>query len=357
MRKYKIIINGCGGIANFWLQTINEVNNDEPGKIEIMAACDPNPEMFKKFESFGLKNIPTFSDLTLAYKEIDSDITLILTPPQFHTRYTKEAVMNNNHVISEKPIFCDYNDLRNVKEIMELADEKDILLVANQQYRWMPRVQAIKKALDEKLIGNVEFIVSQFSQNRYHFNGWWRSQHHDMSQLNWFIHHYDTMRYLLGKNPSIVRAKLFRPSWSKIYGESSIFLNVTFEDGIEWQYNATQEGIAAYSDSGHTTFTMYGNKGTIQNTKDDSPHAFIEVNNSDNPKVVDLGGKIENENQMKYPPGWKTTLLKTFEAIENGKKHETSYEDNLWTMGIVLCARESSNRGGIPIDVKEYMDL
>ncbi|MHA1821889.1 MAG: Gfo/Idh/MocA family protein [Promethearchaeota archaeon] len=356
MAKYSIIMNGCGGIANAWLNTINEVNKEQPGTVEIVAACDPIPEQFNKLEKFGWGDVPKFSDVSLAYREVDADITLILTPPQLHTRYAEEAVMNLTHVISEKPMIVDYNQLRHVKKIIKLAEENDIILVANQQYRWMPRIQAIRKAIRENLIGDINFVFSRFVQNRYHFNSWWRSQHEDISQLNWYVHHYDTMRAMLGKNPVTVRAKLIRPKWSKIYGESTIFLNVTFEDGIEWQYTATQEGIAAYTDSGHTTFEMFGSKGTIRNNRDESPKAYIEQPGKE-PKVIDLGGQIENENNLKYPPGWKTTLLKTFEAIEKGEKHETSYEDNLWTMAIVLCARESHRRGGVPIDVKEYMQL
>jgi len=45
------------------------------------------------------------------------------------------------------------------------------------------------------------------------------------------------------------------------------------------------------------------------------------------------------------------------ESIETGKPHPTSLKDNFWTIGIPLCARESHKRGGIPIDVKEYMQF
>lgn len=359
MAKYDIILNGCGGIANAWLNTLSEVDKEQPGLIEIVAACDPIPQQFKKLEEFPVskgKDIPTFSDVALAYKEIDSDITLVLTPPQLHTRYAEEAVMNLNHVVSEKPLLIDMNQVRHIKKIIELAEENEIMLVANQQYRWMPRIQAIRKAVKDKVVGQIEFVISRFIQNRYHFNDWWRSQHHDMSQLNWWIHEYDSMRAMLDANPETVRAKLFTPSWSKVYGESGIFLHVTFDNGVEWSFNACQEGVAAYADSGHTSFEMFGKKGTIRNNREGSPKAYVEIPTKE-PKEIDLGGAIPNENELKYPPGWKTTFLKAIEAIESGEKHETCYADNLWTMAIAMCARESHQRGGCPVDVKEYMQL
>lgn len=359
MAKYTILLNGCGGIANAWLNTLSEIDKEQPGLIEIVGACDPIPSAFEKLEQFPIskgKGIPTFSDVALAYKEVEANITLILTPPQLHPRYAHEAINNLSHVISEKPMIIDMNQLRHVKELIKFADENEVMLVANQQYRWMPRIVAIRNAVRQKLIGNIEFVISRFIQNRYHFNDWWRSQHEDMSQFNWWVHEYDSMRAMLDAKPSIVRAKLMRPSWSKIYGESFIFLHVTFDNGTEWSFSAGQEGVAAYADSGHTTFEMFGSKGTIRNYRDDSPHAYIEQPGKD-PQVIDLGGKIPNENDLKYPPGWKTTFLKTIEAIETKKKHETSYDDNLWTVAIALCARESHRRGGAPVDVKEYMEL
>jgi hypothetical protein len=42
---------------------------------------------------------------------------------------------------------------------------------------------------------------------------------------------------------------------------------------------------------------------------------------------------------------------------DNEKKHPTDFRDNLWTIAIPLCARESWRRGGAPVNVKEYMGL
>ena len=365
MKEYRITFCGCGEVTGAWLWSIQRLNESLEGKyhLNVISGCDPINSRLRKMKKFGFKEAKRYSDLSSAYKDEIPDITIITCPPQLHTRYIEEAIMNNSHVISEKPFLVDYNQYRHMKKVANIADEKGISAVVNQQYRWNEKIASIKNAVEQKVIGDIDFVVSNFCQNRYHFDEWWRSQHEDMSQYNWYIHHYDTMRYILGKNPVTVRAKLHRPRWSKIYGESTIFLNVTFEDGIEWSYNATQEGIAGQSLPNHTSFIMYGTKGTIRHLRNTVPRAFIEdpenpgINESLNLKTLIKEDQIyeTEEFSSRWASGWDTTIKYMIDSIETGKPHPTCLKDNFWTIAIPLCARESNRRGNIPVDVKEYM--
>jgi predicted dehydrogenase len=368
--KLSFIMVGCGGIANAWLRVFQEFKNE----IELAAVCDPIPTAFNKLKSYGYEKVPTFNDLSLAFTEgIEAKAILVLTPPQYHPRYIREAVYNDCHVLTEKPFFCDLNDYRTItQDVLPYAEENDLIAVVNQQYRWMPRIQDIKKVLNAGSIGQIGFVTSHFCQNRYHFNAWWRQEQQDLSQFNWFIHHYDTMRYMLGKNPISVQAKLFRVPWSKIYGESTIFLNVTFQDGIEWEYTGVQEGIGGFEDSGQSSFTIYGSKGCIINTRDRPPLLSLEKGDPHKPEVTELGpmrpediistdsGKGDTPDAgPKYPPGWSTTMRYFIDAVKSKNKtpHPTSFKDNLHTIAIPLCARESWRRHGAPVNVKDFLGL
>ncbi len=360
---------GCGGIANAWLRVFNKYPDD----IQLVAVCDPIPSAFKKLKDYGYGDLPTFPDLRVAFGAgIEADACLILTPPQYHPRYLREAIFNDCHVITEKSFLTNMNQFRAMQDVMEYIEENELVCVVNQQYRWMDRNQKIREALDQGLIGKVGWVRSNFTQNKYHFNDWWRSEHEDISQYNWFIHHYDNMRFYMDSNPVSVRAKLFRVPWSKIYGESSIFLDVTFANGVQWSYIATQEGVGGYEDSGQTTFTIYGSKGAIRNTKDNSPELRLDKGNAHKPEISYLGEMTEADTidtdsssidgvnvGAKYPPGWDTTMEHFIKAVRsNGEyKHPTSFEDNFYTIAIPLCARESQRRGGAEVSVKEYLGL
>ena len=317
-KKIRFILCGCGGIANAWLRVFQELADD----VEPVAACDPIPNAFEKLKTYGFEDIPTFSDLSLAFAAgIEADAVLVLTPPQYHPRYIREAILNDCHVISEKPFLTTLNDVRDMQDLLKVIDENNKVAVVNQQYRWIPRIQRIRETIDSGAIGQIGFVVSNFCQNRYHFNSWWRQECEDISQYNWFVHHYDTMRYIVNSNPKTVRARLIHPSWSKIYGESTIFLNVTFENGVEWSYTATQDGVAAYEDSGQTTFTIYGSKGSIINTKEKPPQLCLEEGDPHKPVISDIGELGEEDLVStdsskaddptagpKYPPGWTITM-------------------------------------------------
>ena len=367
MKEYKITFCGCGEVTAAWLWTIQKLNTSLEGKyhFNIISACDPIPKQLRKLRLFGFKDTKKFGDLSLAYKDEKPDITIVTCPPQLHARYIAEAINNDVHVITEKPFLVDYDQYRHMREIADKADEKKLVAVVNQQYRWNTKIYSIKKAVDDKLVGDIDFVVSNFSQNRYHFREWWRSEHEDMSQYNWFIHHYDTIRHMLGKNPVTVRAKLHKPRWSKIYGESTIFLNVTFEDGIEWSYTSTQEAIGGASTPNHGSFTMYGSKGTIRHLRNGPARAFVEDSNQPgitksinlDKTVKDVDFETEDFGQGNWASGWDYTIKLVIESIETGKPHPTSLKDNFWTIAIPLCSRESHRRGGIPIDVKEYMQF
>ena len=78
--KIRFIAVGCGGIMNAWADTVFPKYKDE---IEMVAVCDPIPSAFNKLKQYGLGDVPTFTDLSMALAEgIEANAGLILTPPQ-----------------------------------------------------------------------------------------------------------------------------------------------------------------------------------------------------------------------------------------------------------------------------------
>ncbi|WP_457559307.1 Gfo/Idh/MocA family protein [Candidatus Harpocratesius sp.] len=327
--RIKFALIGCGHIAPRWLDALQNDPN-----VDLIAVADPNPQSFDKLSKYKFPNLKTYSTIEQTYNNHQIDAVVIATPPQYHARYIIDAVRRGIHVLAEKPLCVSIDQFRHVIQAQRLAEEKGIITAVNQQYRWNPRVEAIFQAVQSGKLGRVFLVNSEFSQNNYHFKKWWRQQNLYISAFNWYVHIIDSMRYYLNSKPQMVWAKFIRPPHSKILGYSSLFLNVTFENGTEWHLTANQEAVAGPTTSGHTRFVMYGEKGTLVNTKNESP-VFYSIEG----EKEELGENIGDvDNQWTYPPGWPDSVAKFVHAIRTGTEHPTSIRDNFWTMVILLAA-------------------
>ena len=355
MSKYNFIICGLGHISDNWLPSFQDQSKmfGDEQRVDVAALVDPDKSTWTKAEKYGFGDRPCYVRLEDAFKEIDSDAVLILTPPQYHARFIWESVMNLNHVLTEKPFVTERNQLKHVMALQEFIAEEELVCVVNQQYRWAPRIQAIRKAIDDGSIGDVGFVVSYFNEADYHFNAWWRQLHEDISAFNWFVHHYDTMRYILhNRKPREVYAKLFKVPYSKVAGESSVFLQVSFEDGIEWSYSGSQEG-RGWNTPGQSMFTIHGSDGMIDHPRNGPPMLYKGRDKEGTPLTPDYGDEY-----APYPDYWHVTLQKFVESLDAGRivdEDLTSFENNAWTIAIPLCARESSRTRRV-VDVQAFMD-
>ncbi len=323
---------GCGHIAPRWLDAIAKNN-----KAKLVAVADPDSENLKKLDQYSFPDVKRFSTIEQAWNSTDIDAVIIATPPQYHTRYIIEAIEKGYHVLSEKPLCSNENQLKHIVHAQKLADEKHLITAINQQYRWNPRIKAIQTAVQSGKLGEIFLINSTFNHNNYHFKRWWRQQHLYINLINWYVHQVDTMRYLLDEKPVSVRAQFIHPPHSKIVGYSSMLMDVTFEKGTIWHITANQECVAGPTTSGHGHLFMYGTQGTLFNSKNDPPYLYTPDG-----EKHELGENIaDQDNATTYPPGWPDTLEKFINAIETGQEHPTSIKDNLWTIGILFAAIRS----------------
>nr|MDO8109580.1 Gfo/Idh/MocA family oxidoreductase [Candidatus Sigynarchaeota archaeon] len=355
-KVYKFIVVGLGHISDHWLPLFSDQQKKMFGntkRVEIAALVDPDQTTHAKREKYACGDAPCYVQLEDAFKEVESDAVLVLTPPQYHARYVWTAIQQLNHVLTEKPFVTEMNDLKHMIGLFKTIEEEHLICVVNQQYRWAPRMQAIRKAVDDGAIGTIGFITSYFNEPDYHFNLWWRQLHGDISAFNWYVHHYDTMRFLLkNRKPVEVYGKLIRVPYSKIIGESTVFLQVTFEDGIEWSYNGSQEG-RGWKTPGQSMFTIHGSDGMIENPRDGPPMLYKVGDEKGVPLMPDPG-----DAQAPYPDYWHVTLKKFVESLDAKKPIDedvTTFQNNIWTISIPMAARES-HRQKRRINMKEFME-
>ena len=137
-------IIGAGSFAAFASKAFLKIEG-----IKIIAISDVNEQAGKQLaEELNAKFYPSYQEL-LENNVID--LVYIATPPFLHFEISKTALLAGRHVICEKPAALKTSE---AEELKKLAKERKRLYVVNLMQRYNPLYQAVKKIIQEKMLGN-----------------------------------------------------------------------------------------------------------------------------------------------------------------------------------------------------------
>ena len=89
----------------------------------------------------------------------DIDAIYIPLPPAIHYYWGKEALLAGKHVLMEKPFTINY---LTTMELIELAKAKGLVVLENFGFTYHRQFTAIKKIIEDELIGDIKLITSRF---------------------------------------------------------------------------------------------------------------------------------------------------------------------------------------------------
>lgn len=144
-RKIRIGLIGCGRVAENHILAINKCADAE---ITAVAGGRRSTEMGKRIKAEVL-DVEEICESPLV------DALCILTPPQFHFRYTMEAVKAGKHVLVEKPVSFSVDE---IEKMRRLAGEKGLVCMPGHSYLYLPELVRMKEALKEKRLGTPGYL-------------------------------------------------------------------------------------------------------------------------------------------------------------------------------------------------------
>lgn len=155
--KLKVGVIGCGIIAKIghlpWYNDSKEAN--------IVALADPDEMKLKKAgKLYNVEKLYTDPNELIDDPEIDA--VSICSPHWAHAQQTVRAADNGKHIICEKPIGIDLNQ---IDEMIKAVEKNRVIFQTATQKRFSPGFQMIKEDLLEGKLGDV-FHVSIYW---YHF--------------------------------------------------------------------------------------------------------------------------------------------------------------------------------------------
>ncbi|MEM8896792.1 MAG: oxidoreductase [Bacteroidota bacterium] len=141
------------------------------GKVFHMPLLDhdPNFQVSKVLERSRITASQDYPYLTVVKKaeELleDPDIELIIvnTPEATHASLCKQALEAGKHVVSEKAFTVTSQE---AQELIQLADEKELILSVFQNRRWDSDFLTVKKVIEEGLLGRIVSFESHFDRYR-----------------------------------------------------------------------------------------------------------------------------------------------------------------------------------------------
>lgn len=146
---------GLGNIAKDFAKVIFEEN----GIINGVAT-----RKYEKAKEFAMdyKVEKIFESPIDLIKSKEIDVIYVSTPNNTHFEYIKEALINGKHVLCEKAITLNIDEL---EEICKIADEKDLILAEAMTIFNMPLYKHIKENYIEKL-GNLKIQQISFGSKK-----------------------------------------------------------------------------------------------------------------------------------------------------------------------------------------------
>lgn len=159
MRKLRVGIVGCGGIANGKHLPAMKKN----GNFEIVAFCDLIEEKaVKAKQEYGTEDARIYTDYQELIKE-ELDAVYVLTPNSVHAPVSIAALKAGKNVMCEKPMAKTYAE---AKEMVETAKETGKVLQIGYQSRYRADAQYLKAACENDELGEIYFAKAHALRRR-----------------------------------------------------------------------------------------------------------------------------------------------------------------------------------------------
>ena len=159
MKKVRIGIIGCGGIANAkHMPSLKKLP-----QVEMVAFCDIIRERAEKAaREYGAPGAQVFED----YKELlklDLDVVHVLTPNKQHSFITVDALESGKHVMCEKPMAINSAE---AKKMLDAAKRTGKKLTIGYQSRFRTDSLYLKRAIENGELGDIYYAKAQAVRRR-----------------------------------------------------------------------------------------------------------------------------------------------------------------------------------------------
>ena len=335
---------------------------------DLVAICDINAVRLKEVgDKFGIPEDKRYLSITEMLAKENLDVCSIAVPNHLHKELTIQALEANCHVLCEKPMAMNSAEAR---EMVDTAKRMGKRLMIDFSYRCYDQSVALKKAVDDGMLGDIYYARTQWLRRRGAPSGigCWFSQKklagggplldlgvHRLDLALWLMGYpkpvwvmgstYDYLAKQMLENEKNKPAMVYDPVADKMVpGEGRKYdvedfavALVKFENGATLELEASW--LANIKERDLMTTRLLGTKaGLLQNNVNETYAFDAEI-------YTEIDG-CQYDMKLHPPvPEAHSHMYNLCEAIVKGTPHDATGEQGLLVMNILDAIYESAETG------------
>lgn len=186
MQNQKIAVIGTGMWGRNIVRNFYNLN-------VLDMVCDIDEENLQKIRA-EYNGVRTTTDFNEVINDPEITGVAVVTPSHTHYKMVKAVLTAGKNVYVEKPISTVAQE---AKDLMELAEEKGLVLMVGHLLLYHPAVNRLKMLVEDGVLGDIVYAQSDRLNVNYHKNDrsvMWDLAPHDVSMIS----------YVIGKDPKRV---------------------------------------------------------------------------------------------------------------------------------------------------------
>jgi predicted dehydrogenase len=264
MERLGVGIIGCGAVAEEYVKAFKKDDRSE-----IRALVSRNRANAERYRDRHDLDCAIETDAAQMLRRKDTDIVVVCTPHNQHTKYAVAAAEAGKHIIIEKPVAITLDDMRKQQQAVKKAGVKTLVSFV---LHWNPLLMTIDRLITQGVFGNI-FMVEVDYMHRIWMTAeqkWYASrQHSGTAILTGGCHAIDALRWFARSQVRQVCAYQVKTE-NPIEYPGTISVNIAFEDGKIGRSTTTFDARMPY----RFNIGIYGTEGTIRNNEIFAPKLF-----------------------------------------------------------------------------------
>lgn len=329
----RIVQVGLGGFGRDWARSMIP----QVPEVEVVGTAD----VFEGSRTLAIEAGLTtadrcFDSLETALEATDPDAVLVTASLVGHVPAAVTALKAGKHVLIEKPFAPSAAE---AQELVALADAQGLTVAVSQNYRFFPAVQAVRELVASGELGDLHAVGLDFRQ----FSGQAgvRGPHHYLDEpllVDMSIHHFDLLRYVLGREVESISCRTWDPSWSLFSGPSEGVAQVDFGADLVASYRGSWVSHGAKTTWAGEWRMDFADAEVWWTSRGDGPEGW-----RDDEVRIRRGRTVET---LELPTVARTdragSLTEFVTAIADGREPIISGRDNVGSLATTYAAVKAS---------------